>query len=73
MRFFFVCVFFQIEFSQFLLRFSLGRQGKTVNVQKSEELYGLLIKALYGHQSAGRKWAAHRDSWAMMKFSSNGW
>jgi hypothetical protein len=63
------------EDEQVIVRYPREQREYRLNPETGvqEELYGLLIKALYGHQSAGRKWAAHRDSWAMMKFSSNGW
>ena len=56
------------------LRYPEGLRPKRFNPETGqyEELFGLLVKNLYGHPAASRNWGIARDKWIHDTFSEGG-
>ena len=49
------------------------RQYKTDSNEVKHELFGMLLKNLYGHPAAARNWSKTRDLWIDKTFNPNGY
>ena len=49
------------------------REYRTDENGKKHEIYGLLLRNLYGHPAAARNWGKTRDTWILKTFNDNGY